>query len=268
MPKLILSNIYIYPIKSLGGISLQTSKIEERGLQYDRRWMLVDKENKYITQRVYPQMALLSVNISNNGLIIFYKSNTEKKLLIPFEAKGQKIKVKIWNDDCDAIEYSEKINNWFSEILNVNCKLVYMPDSTERRVSKKYVHDKKITSFSDGYPFLIIGQSSLDLLNSKLKEKIPMNRFRPNFVFTGGKPHAEDTWKKFQIGNAIFEVVKPCSRCVLTTVNQDTGIKGKEPLATLSTYRNFNNKVLFGQNLICTKYSNINIGNNIKVLEY
>jgi uncharacterized protein YcbX len=264
---LTLSEIYIYPIKSLGGISLQTSKIEERGLQYDRRWMLVDTNNKFITQRTFPQMALLGVKLKQYGLKIYHKNQPNENIIIPFYSKGKTTTVTVWNDECITTEVSEEINKWFSDKLKLKCKLVYMPDTTERNVDKKYVNEKKLTGFSDGYPFLIIGQSSLDLLNTKLKQKIPINRFRPNFVFTGGKPHEEDTWEKIKIGNAIFEIVKPCSRCILTTVNQDTGIKGKEPLATLSTYRNFNNKVLFGQNLICNKMENIKAGDAIEVLE-
>ncbi len=265
MPKYTLSNIFIYPIKSLSGISLKSAEIEKRGLKYDRRWMLVDKKNRFITQRVFPQMALLSVKVTKEGLKILHKRKRSEKLFIPFKNHGREILVKVWNDDCVAQELSKEINQWFSDVLELNCKLVYMPDTTERRVDVKYVIGKKIVSFSDGYPFLIIGQPALDFLNSKLQIQVPMNRFRPNLVFIGGNPHDEDTWNKFKIGSAVFKVVKPCSRCVLTTVNQDTGIKGKEPLATLSTYRKVNNKVLFGQNLICEKTSRIKIGDKITV---
>jgi uncharacterized protein YcbX len=230
--------------------------------------MLIDNNNQSITQRIYPQMSLLKVEVTSAGLKISHKIKTIENLLIPFENDGTKTLVKIWNDECIAQTSSKEINKWFSEALELNCKLVYMPDTTERIVDEKYVSNKKVTSFSDGYPFLIIGQSSLDLLNSKLQTHVPMNRFRPNFVFAGGEPNCEDTWKKFKIGSAIFEAVKPCARCVLTTVNQDTGIKGKEPLATLSTYRNVDNKVLFGQNLICEKPSKIKVGERIEVLKH
>ena len=266
MIKYKLSQIFIYPIKSLGGISLQSSIIKKRGLQYDRRWMLVDENNKYITQRTHPQMALLNVEITNGGLLVSHKDNSNKQLFVPFENKGKEILVTVWNDKCLANESSEEINEWFKQTLDVNCKLVYMPDSSERIVDKKYVRENKLTSFSDGYPFLIIGQSSLDLLNSKLKTDISITRFRPNFVFIGGVPHEEDKWNKFKIGDAIFRVVKPCARCVITTVNPQTGLKGKEPLITLSTYRNVNNKILFGQNLVCEKGSIIKVGDILETL--
>ncbi|MCP5063657.1 MAG: MOSC domain-containing protein [Ignavibacteriae bacterium] len=262
-----LSEIFIYPIKSLGGISLQSANIEKRGLQYDRRWMLIDKNNKFITQRTFPQMSLLNVELSKEGLEVSHKIKSIKNLLVPFESCGSEINVTVWNDNCLGQTISKKIDDWFSEALEINCKLVYMPETTERKVDPRYVLDKKLVGFADGYPFLIIGQSSLDFLNSKLKIPVQMNRFRPNFVFIGGKPHAEDNWNQFRISSAIFNAVKPCSRCVLTTVNQETGIKGKEPLATLSKYRKVNNKVLFGQNLVCTKTNRISTGDIIKILD-
>ncbi len=266
LKKLILSKIFIYPIKSLGGISLQSSQITEKGLQYDRQWMLVDQNNTYITQRTFPEMSLLKVKLTQQGLLVADKQKTNKKILIPFEHSGNIVTVKVWNDECKAKEAPNKINEWFSEILKIKCKLVFMPDTSERIVDKKYVKEKKLTSFSDGYPFLIIGQSSLDLLNTKLETPVSINRFRPNFVFTGGEPHIEDTWENFKIGSSYFQVVKPCARCVITTVNQENGIKGKEPLATLSKYRSVNNKVLFGQNLICKKGSFVKVGDTLEVI--
>lgn len=261
-----LSRIFIYPIKSLGGISVQSAKVEERGLQHDRRWMLIDNNNKFITQRTFPQMSLLNVEVSKKGLEVSHKIKSIEKLFIPFDNYGSEINVTVWDDNCLAKTTSKEIDDWFSEALEISCKLVYMPETTERKVDPKYVDDKKIVGFADGYPFLIIGQSSLDFLNSKLDIPILMNRFRPNLVFSGGKPHDEDKWKQFKIGSAIFNAVKPCSRCVLTTVNQETGVKGKEPLATLSKYRSEGNKVLFGQNLICTKTSRISVGDKIEIL--
>ncbi len=266
LKKIILSNIFIYPIKSLSGISLQSSQITGKGLKYDRRWMLVDENNKYITQRTFPEMSLLNVEVTGKGLLVFHKLKPEDSILIPFQQSGNTIAVKVWSDECKAKEASNEINEWFSEKLKIKCKLVFMPDDTERIVDKKYVKEKKLTSFSDGYPFLIIGQSSLDLLNTKLETPVSINRFRPNFVFTGGEPHVEDTWGNFKIGSSYFQVVKPCARCVITTVNQESGIKGKEPLATLSKYRSVNNKVLFGQNLICKEGNFVKVGDTLEVM--
>lgn len=263
---LTLTEINIYPIKSLGGISLQSSTIEERGLKYDRRWMLIEDENKFITQRTYPQMSLLKVEISNDGLIISHKTEARERLFVPFNFTFTEVKdVIIWNDIVPGSFYNSSIDSWFSNTLGIKCRLVYMSDSTKRIIENEKVHNN-ILSFADGYPFLIIGRSSLDDLNSRLKASLPMNRFRPNFVFSGGRPYEEDEWNLFRIGEVDFRGIKPSSRCAVTTVNQDTGETGKEPLATLSTYRKSNNKVYFGMNLVCNSTGEVQLGNRIALL--
>ena len=268
MQKFVLSEINIYPIKSLGGISLKTAKVENRGLQFDRRWMLVDDENKFISQRTYPQMSLIKVEVGTNGLKVSHKKYFGENIFIPFNnSTEEEIEVKIWDDVCTAKALNKNYGSWFSKILGINCRLVFMPDDAIRKVDSKYSHGNEIVSFADAYPFLLIGQSSLNELNSKLKEAVPMNRFRPNLVFSGGDPFIEDKWKKFRIGNVEFESVKPCARCTITTVDQDTSEIGKEPLATLSQFRKFGNKVLFGQNLIHLGEGTINIGDEFEIIE-
>jgi len=241
-----LTQINIYPIKSLGGISLQSSLVEERGLQYDRRWMLVDEQNKFITQRLHPEMALLTVEIKNDLLTIKHKQNQLSPLtILPLPYDEEEINVQIWKDNVNAIKYSSDANDWFTEAIGFKCNLVYMHDSTKRKVDLKYAKNKMV-GFADGYPFLIIGEESLNDLNKRLEEPLPMNRFRTNFVFSGGKPFNEDNWKTIKIGNVVFHSTKSCPRCVITTINQDTGIKGKEPLKTLATFRQKDNNVMFG----------------------
>ena len=258
-----LTQINIYPVKSLPGISLQHSLVEERGLQYDRRWMLVDENNSFITQRVFPQMLFINQRIENGNLIFSHDNKELSPLIIDLSMiPNQEIEVRIWDDLCIAKMYDQEINEWFGQALNTNCSLVYMPDSTERRTSVKYFPKSKNVSFADGYPFLIIGEESLNLLNSKLDEKISMNNFRPNLVFSGGNPHDEDNWQNIIIGNINFSVVKPCARCVITTIDPK-GKKNKEPLATLNTYRNFNNKIMFGQNALSHNVGKIKIGDPI-----
>ena len=263
---LILSEINIYPIKSLAGISLQTAEVEERGLKYDRRWVLVNKSNIFFTQRDFPEMALLKVSIEKDGLALQHKIISSQKIFVPFEFEhSKKEKVIIWDDTVIGEFYNSQIDDWFSEILGIKCHLVKMPETTRRVVDKKYAKNK-IVSFADGYPFLIIGQASLDDLNSRMEVSLPMNRFRTNFVFTGGKPFEEDNWKNFKIGNVIFQAVKPCARCVITTTDQETAERLHEPLLTLSKYRKINNKVMFGMNLVCESTGLVKIGNEIKLL--
>ena len=263
MSQLILSEIYIYPIKSLGGISVDSAIAESRGLKYDRRYLLVDEKNMFITQRDFPQLALLKLSFSENG---FEALNTKdnSRLVIPFESDlNENISVTIWDDICKAVKVGNDFDNWFSNAINKKCSLVYMPDDEKRIVEKKYINDEHIVSFADAYPFLIIGQSSLDDLNMRLDNPIPMNRFRTNFVFTGGNAFEEDNWNDFKIGDVNFKAVKPCARCIITTTNQDTAERSSEPLKTLSTYRKFNNKVLFGMNVVCFNNGFVSVGDKI-----
>jgi uncharacterized protein YcbX len=268
MNNLTLSQIYIYPIKSLGGISLQAAKVEERGLQYDRRWMLVDKNGMFLTQREYPQMALLQVNIKDNKLEVSHKIKPIPNLQLPisnFQPPTTSIAVNIWNDVVIAKNISRDANLWFSDALDLDCRLVFMDNDSDRFTDRKYVDEPHQVSFADAYPFLIIGEESLNELNRRLKEPLPMNRFRPNFVFSGGEPFIEDTWKDFKIGDLKFRTVKPCARCVITTVNPDTAEKGSEPLETLAKFRKVGNKVMFGQNVVGYDVGVVRVGESIKV---
>ncbi len=267
-----LSEINIYPIKSLGGISLKSSIVENRGLQFDRRWMLVNENDKFLTQREFPKMATVNVEITKSGLGISWDN---KSLEIPFKVEIEETKVvKIWSSRCRAKVYEKPINDWFSDVLQTDCKLVVMPEEATRKVSYFYaVHKDDAVSFADGYPILLIGEKSLNDLNSRLETPVPMNRFRPNLVFTGGDAFAEDGWKQIKIGASAFHIVKPCGRCVITTIDQERGEKqGIEPLRTLASYRipkrSVKKKILFGQNLIADKAGEtIRVGDAVEVVE-
>jgi len=268
MSQFYLSEINIYPIKSLGGISLQNSEVTDRGLKHDRRWLIINNEEKFITQRTHPQLALIKTKINGNKLILGHKTKDIPPLVIPIHHESVEIVlVSIWQDLVEARVVGKYADEWLSDALGVKCRLVYMHDGTQRLVDRAFAADNEIVSFADAYPFMMIGQSSLNDLNSRLKEKLPMNRFRPNFVFKGGNPFDEDKWKMIRIGEIVFNLVKPCSRCVTTTVNQDTAEKNEEPLKTLSTYRSVNNKVYFGQNLLHEGNGIIKVGDEIEILE-
>lgn len=259
-----IQDIFIYPIKSLGGIRLTEAKVEERGLQFDRRWMLVDPQGVFLTQRTHPPMALLQVQLDEAGLIVFDKKNPKDKLQIPYSLNsGQEIEVEIWDDRVIATIVDPVLDSWFSEKLGITCHLVIMPESTQRKVSPKYAVNDESVSFADGMPYLILGQESLNDLNSRLENPVPMDRFRPNIVFSGGLAYAEDSWKKIKIGAVEFQIVKPCARCVLTTIDQETGFQGKEPLKTLAGYRTIGNKIFFAQNMVALESGIIRIGDQI-----
>lgn len=236
----------------------------EKGLQYDRRWMLVDETGKFMTQRIYPKMALFKLSILNLQLKI---EHAQHKIYVDVKMVNvsNPLTVTIWNDTVTAFEVNPAHSEWFSKMLGISCRLVFFPEENSRAVDARYQVNGENVSLADAYPFIIIGQSSLDDLNAKLKEPVPINRFRPNFVFEGGKPFEEDSWRNFSIGDTRFVGVKLCDRCVLTTVNQSTGEKGVEPLKTLASYRNRNNKIYFGQNLVALDYNTVTVGDNIVV---
>jgi uncharacterized protein YcbX len=255
-----VSAINIYPVKSLGGISVQSGYILKKGFQHDRRWMLIDDDNIFLTQRIHSKMALFRMSFANDG---FHVSFDGQQLEIPPTIEGEPVRAKIWDDEVTVQEVSAKHSEWFSKNLGIRCRLVAFPEENERHVDERYRIGDDHVSLADAYPLLIIGQSSLDDLNDRMKTPVPMNRFRPNVVFTGGEPFEEDTWSRFTIGNLSFAGVKPSKRCVLITVDQETAMKGPEPLATLSTFRKRDNGVYFGQNVIPIKTGEISIGDEI-----
>ncbi len=267
MTGLTLTEIWIYPIKSLGGIRLKEAKVLEKGLAYDRRWMLVNEEGKFLTQRIHPEMALFKLTINNEQLTITHtqKLSNHSILLKPSSVNDSK-EVTIWDDTVRAFEVSEESSRWFSEMLSIPCKLVYFPEENIRAVDPRFAPNQENVSLADGYPFLIIGEASLADLNNRMEVALLMNRFRPNFVFSGGRPFEEDTWKEFVIGANRFLGVKPCSRCVLTTIDQETAAKGSEPLRTLATYRKWDNKIYFGQNLLAIDHTFVQEGDSITLL--
>ncbi len=265
MSTLRLSEIWIYPVKSLSGIRVQEAVVMDKGLKFDRRWMLVDEHNRFLTQREYPQMALFQVSLNNQQLHILHRKNSADIEFPAFATTGTEYKATIWDDEVTTLEPSPEVSTWFSDQLNMNCRLVYFPEPNSRPVDERYATNHEHVSLADAYPFLVIGQASLDDLNTRLSSPVPMKRFRPNFVFTGGKPYEEDQWRDFSIGEMNFTGVKNCARCVLTTVDPETGTKGKEPLATLSQYRNQGNKILFGQNAVARSTGTVRVNDPISV---
>lgn len=264
-----LSELNVYPVKSLGGISLKSSIVEERGLKFDRRWLLVDEKNNFLTQREFPQMARFDIALRDEKLTFTFENDS---LTIPFEANtNETASVKIWSSRVKAGFYAGETNDWFSDKLQTKCRLVSITEESKRIVAPFYAvrKFKDTVSFADAYPYLLIGENSLADLNDRLENPLPMNRFRPNFVISGSEAFAEDSWKKIKIGATVFHVVKNCARCVVTTINQESGAKeGSEPLATLAKYRKKNGNVLFGRYMIAEKPGEVvKIGDQIEVLE-
>jgi len=260
-----VSEINIYPIKSTKGITLQSARVDRRGLERDRRWMLVDQSGLFISQREAPRLTLISTELGKDTIRV--NAPGRQNLFIPAQLAGtDRVSVQIWDDPVSVVPGGKEADTWFSEFLGRECCLVYMPDNSLRSVEPEYSLASDIVSLADGFPLLLISQSSLDDLNARLANPVPMNRFRPNIVVTGSGPFDEDKWKKIRIGNLILRIAKPCSRCVTTTVDQATGIQGKEPLATLSRYRKVNGNVYFGQNAIPENDAVINIEDRVEII--
>jgi uncharacterized protein len=248
-----LSELWVYPIKSMAGVPMSGAFPEIRGLQHDRRWMLIDPEGRFVSQREIPELATYRINLSAGFLEVFPASDETQKLKIPLSPDleaMEKTRVEVWGDSFKAALLSATCHEWFSDHFGQKLRLVQMPETTHRWADGRYAPKGQHVSFADGFPYLIIGQASLDDLNSRLESPVPMNRFRPNFVFTGGTPFEEDSWKHFSIGDNAFMGVKPCARCTIITTDQQTGARAAEPLKTLATYRKEHNKVRFGQNVV------------------
>jgi hypothetical protein len=239
-----ISGLRVYPVKSLGGVELSESAVEKRGLKHDRRWMLVDEDGVFLSQRSDPRLALFRVEIAETGLRL--SSPFGDPLLVPYEPSGSMRMVKVWRTDCESVQVCADLDEWFSDHLERSCSLVYMPDSSKRATNPEYTLDGDIVGFADAYPILVIGESSLADLNEKLKTPLPMNRFRPNIIVRESGAFAEDDWRSLSIGDLKLRYAKNCGRCSITTIDQETGEAGVEPLRTLAGYRLSAQSVQFG----------------------
>jgi len=260
-----VSQLIIYPVKSMGHIIQHVSEVDRFGLHNDRRWMLVDNNGVYVTQRKYPRMCLIHASFSNGQLVLQAPEMTF--ITVPEIRDERPVSVKVWDDQCTAHDCGEEVAQWLTAFMGIACRLVYFPEHENRLVDQNYAKPEEYTAFSDGFPILLISQASLDDLNGRLESPVPMTRFRPNLVVSGCKAFAEDEWKLIKIGDLLLRLVKPCSRCVIPSINTETGEKGVEPIKTLSQYRRRDNKIFFGQNLIANGESRLEVGMSVELLE-
>lgn len=262
----ILSQIYVYPVKSLSGIQVSRWPVDKNGLQYDRKWMLIDEQQQFLSQRRLPKMALIKTRIEHDQLILSAPSQDDLVLALNPES-GEDVKVGIWRDECLAKSVSAAADIWLSEFLQTTCRLVYHPDDRQRQVDQRYAAPNDQTAFSDGFPFLIVSESSLNSLNQALPSRVSMARFRPNLVIADCESYAEDGWRLIEINQIKFRLPKPCSRCSVPGIDPDTAISAKEPLATLSRLRKWENQIYFGQNALHDQSGQLLVGSPIDVLE-
>jgi uncharacterized protein len=260
-----IHSLHVYPIKSCRGIDLETAELVATGIKYDRHWMLVNEQGEFLSQRQLPQMAGISCTFTDQSLIA--SVDNEAPLEIPLEQTAEEfITVNIWNDQCNASIVSAQANAWFSKVLGVPCKLVYLPESENRQVDPRYAEPGQIVGFADGFPLLIVSLASIDLLNEKLEQKVSIDRFRPNIVIDGCNAHAEDDWHQIAIADITIQLAKPCSRCVIPSIDQHSSEKHPTILKALASYRRSENKIYFGQNGLHNKNGVITIGQEIQLI--
>jgi hypothetical protein len=264
-----LSSIHVYPLKSAAGQALNEADVERRGLAGDRRWMLVDGEGTFLSQRSHPRLALIDVDVTSDRLRLSAPDQVPIDVPRPNESAATQT-VTVWGDAVEAALASDAAHAWCADFLATDVRLVYMPDASRRAVDPAYAtRDDDVVSFADGYPLLLTTTASLADLNDRLDAPLPMDRFRPNVVVDGAEPWAEDAWRRLRIGGVAFRAVKPCGRCAVTTTDQQTAVRGKEPLKTLATFRRDpeTGKVYFGWNLIPEAPGRLRVGDGVDVLE-
>jgi hypothetical protein len=263
-----LQTISYYPIKACHGFDVTEWKVAPRGLEHDRLMMITDPDGMFFTQRELPRLATITPKLDGERLVL--SAPGMNKLTIPIKTFGAHVPVTVWHDSgVMAIDQGEVAADWLSTYLKTKVRLMRMADDYIRKVSAHYaISENDHVSFADGYPMLITSQEGLDDLNARMAVPIPMNRFRPNIVVKGCEPFAEDKWKRIKIGKVELAIVKPCARCDVPTHDQDTGLRlSNEPTATLAQFRNVNNKVMFGQNVIPLTTGTIKVGMKVEVLE-
>jgi uncharacterized protein len=251
-----LTEIWRYPVKSCRGQRLAQAGVEPWGLAGDRRWMVVDRDGRFVTAREHPRLVLTTPSI--DGEVIRLAAPRLPDITIPVPGAGAaEVPVRVWKSELVAAAATDEAGQWLSKVVGMDVRLVYLDDPTRRPASPDFSRPGDVVSFADGYPLLLASEGSLAQLNEWIaagehadEGPLPMTRFRPNVVVAGAEPFAEDEWRIVRIGDVTFRVAKACGRCVLTTVDPGTAAKGKEPLATLARHRRWDGNVWFGVNLI------------------
>lgn len=268
-----VTRLFIHPVKSLGGISVDAFAVDRFGPRHDRRWLVVDGAGRFLTQRQHATMALVRTRLQA-GAALQQDSISLQALgrepvqfsALDFNAAAT-VRVQVWRDECDALGGPAHVDAWLSDFLGVECHLVYMPESTRRAVNPDFAHGGETVSFADGFPLLLTSERSLEDLNGRMSIRIGMERFRPNLVVDGSDAFAEDGWRRIRVGPLEFRVAKPCSRCAIPTIDPATAEKQPEVFKTLKGFRQRDGEVYFGQNLLPVGTGRIQVGDRVEILE-
>ncbi len=258
-----VASLHIYPVKACAGIDLQVMNLDDRGPVGDRRYMVVDDDGRFVTQREETALALVRPSLLPEGLQL-ETAGRSSLMVRPGHARRP---VSVWRSELEALDAGDEAAHWFSSILERSVRLVSMAADVRRPIDAPHEDLPTSVAFADGFPLLVTHEASLQELNARLKTPVMMNRFRANIVIAGGEPWEEDSWGALRIGGAEIELPKPCERCKVITVDPDTGVASKEPLRTLATYRCVTGAgVIFGQNGIHGGPSTIEVGDRVELL--
>lgn len=262
-----VTSLHIYPVKSLGSIEIETAFAGEKGFAMDRRWMVVKPDGKFITQLEFPKMSCINVKIENKTLV-FNNQLSNDRFSISTDEVTNELEVEVWDDLVLAYEVNTEVSEWFTRQIGETAKLVRMGEASIRNIEDQYSTTGKTLSFADSLPYLITNEASLNMLNDRLEHPAKMKRFRPNIVFNGAESFEEDNWKKINIGEVVFKLVRACPRCKMVNVDSKTGeIDKNEPLLTLSKFRKFGSGVHFGVYMIAENYGKISVGDTVDVID-
>lgn len=279
---MIVSELYVYPIKSCQGIKLTQAEVISKGFLWDREMMVISKRGKFLTQRQFPQLAKAQIKLEGDRIALSTADNSLPTLIFTPSFEGTEVAVEIWRDHAIAIDQGDEVAAWFHRLLELapdkKCRLVRQSPTQIREVRHKLsFKTENPVSFADGYPFLLTATASLADLNRRIAETyqeaaplIPMNHFRPNIVVETATAFEEDNWKVIKLGDLQFAVVKPCSRCIITTIDQQKGTKNqlKEPLRTLGSFRQFGDRgVMFGENMVPYGEGILKVGDKLEIIE-
>lgn len=261
-----VSTLHSYPLKSGKGQNLESMNISHAGPSNDRRWLIIDDQGTIITQRLFPKLAVLEFSVDD--LFIRIKAPNSAEITAPLKPGPELLQVQLWKDPCEVLSYGPQVNNYLSAYLEKTVRLVTMSNSYRRLLSDKYAINpgQDYLYFADSMPFLLSNEESLALLNQKLEHSVPMNRFRPNIVIKNAEAFAEDTWQNVRIGQVQFRAAKPCARCIVVNINQESAEKNLEPLKTLSTFRKREKGVIFGMYLVAVTTGTIHLNDPLQFI--
>jgi uncharacterized protein YcbX len=266
MTSLTVSQLFTHPIKSAQGIQVNSMELNARGPLHDRAWMVIDSAGKFLSQRQHPQMCSLKTELDEKSLRISAPGIKAIELTLGASDQNKCLDVTVWGDRVSAQDCGDEAAEFLSDFLGRDCRLVHMPGKTTRLVDPEYADSSNTVGFADGFPILVVGRSSLELLNTKLDYPIGIERFRPNIVIDGAVAHAEDQWRQIRIGEMLISLPKLCSRCVIPSIDPSTGKKDPQIIQTLAAYRRQGKDINFGVNALHHGSGKITVGDNVEII--